>query len=99
MKVFTGTRNMRDVIEWRPSPFPGAHFACWPEAIPEKLIRAATRPNDLVLDPFSGSGTTAKVAVRLGRRVIGVDVCAAYLGDITAQRFGAGVQMELAVTP
>lgn len=75
------------------------HFAVWPEAIPEKLIRAATRPDDLVLDPFSGSGTTAKVAVRLGRRVIGVDVCAAYLDDITAQRFGAGVQMELAVTP
>ena len=49
----------------------------------------------VVLDPFSGSGTTAKVAVRLGRRAIGVDVSGEYLEDVTAQRFGAGVQMEL----
>lgn len=51
----------------------------------------------VVLDPFSGSGTTAKVAVRLGRRAIGVDVSAEYLGDVTAQRFGEGVQMEMAL--
>ena len=95
MKEFNGTRNMRDVIEWRPSPFPGAHFAVWPEAIPEKLIRAATKPGDTVLDPFSGSGTTAKVAVRLGRRAIGVDIAAEYLDEVTALRFGDGVQMEL----
>jgi len=88
-------RNMRDVIEWRPSPFPGAHFAVWPEAIPEKLIRAATKAGDTVLDPFSGSGTTAKVAVRLGRRAIGVDIAAEYLDEVTALRFGDGVQMEL----
>jgi hypothetical protein len=159
---------MRDVIEWRPSPFPGAHFAVWPEAIPEKLIRAATsergccsacgapwvrvvertgasdweqrkanghpmRYGDsengsakgfglasipapsmttlgftptctcppceptpcVVLDPFSGSGTTAKVAVRLGRKAIGVDVCDTYINEVTALRFGDGVQMEL----
>jgi len=165
------SRNMRDVIEWRPSPFPGAHFAVWPEAIPEKLIRAATSergacphcgapwrrvverqsfgkahsdtkydntmqggplsgsrqayraaglegpppavtlgwepscacpPHEptpcLVLDPFSGSGTTAKVAVRLGRRALGVDIAAEYLDDVTALRFGAGVQMELTGT-
>jgi len=154
----TATRNMLDVIEWRPSGFNGAHFATWPEAIPEKLIRAATsergccptcgaawvrvvertamvinrsgnHPAELrtrtsgtmlepptavtvgwqpsctcphhdpipcvVLDPFSGSGTTCKVAVRLGRRALGVDIAAEYLGEITAQRFGAGVQMEL----
>lgn len=36
------SRQMRDVIEWRPKPFPGAHFAVWPEAIPERCIRAAT---------------------------------------------------------
>lgn len=159
----TSGHNMRDVIEWRPSPFPGAHFACWPEAIPEKLIRAATsergacphcgapwrrvvekimpplrktesagpynghgllggnRFDDpivvnttgfepscacaqhepvpcVVLDPFSGSGTTCKVAVRLGRRALGVDIAAEYLDDVTALRFGAGVQMELTGT-
>jgi hypothetical protein len=49
----------------------------------------------VVLDPFSGSGTTVKAAVRLGRRGIGVDISSEYLADVTAQRFGAGVQMEL----
>lgn len=48
-----------------------------------------------VLDPFSGSGTTGKVAVRLGRRYVGVDLSGEYLGDVTDARMGGGVQMEL----
>lgn len=48
-----------------------------------------------VLDPFSGSGTTGKVAVRLGRRYVGVDLASEYLGEVTDARMGAGVQMEL----
>lgn len=48
-----------------------------------------------VLDPFSGSGTTAKVAARLGRRGVGVDISAEYLTEITAARLGAGFQMEM----
>ncbi len=35
-------RNLRSVWEWRPQPFPGAHFAVWPEAIPERCILAGT---------------------------------------------------------
>jgi len=45
-----------------------------PEALLERVIRASTRPGDVVLDPFSGCGTTIAVAERLGRRWIGVDV-------------------------
>lgn len=51
----------------------------------------------VVLDPFSGSGTTGKVAVRLGRRYIGVDLSEKYLTEVTALRMGAGVQMELSL--
>ncbi len=51
-----------------------------------------------VLDPFSGSGTTGKVAVRLGRRYVGVDLAGEYLGDVTDARMGGGVQMELVGT-
>ena len=51
-----------------------------------------------MLDTFSGSWTTCKVAVRLGRRALGVDIAAEYLDDVTALRFGAGVQMELTGT-
>ena len=61
------------------------------------LVMAAHDPIPCaVLDPFSGSGTTAKVAARLGRRGIGIDISAEYLGAITAARMGDGFQMELA---
>jgi DNA modification methylase len=45
-----------------------------PERLLERIIAATTRPGDLVVDPFVGSGTTAVVADRLGRAVIGGDV-------------------------
>lgn len=45
-----------------------------PEALLERLIEACTAPDDLVLDPYAGSGTTLAVAARLGRRVVGMDV-------------------------
>ena len=50
------------------------HPARMPEALAEFFIRLATQPGDLVLDPFLGSGTTARVAKRLGRRWLGFDL-------------------------
>lgn len=44
-----------------------------PEALLYRVILATSRPGDLILDPFSGSGTTAAVARRLGRRYVGID--------------------------
>jgi site-specific DNA-methyltransferase (adenine-specific) len=44
-----------------------------PEALLERLLSACTRPDDLVLDPYAGSGTTLTVAARLGRRAVGID--------------------------
>ena len=38
------------------------------------LVALTTRPGDLVLDPFSGSGTTAKAAKELGRRFLGLEI-------------------------
>src|SRR5499425_1478396 len=49
-----------------------------PEALLARVILASSRPDDLVLDPFSGSGTTGAVAKRLGRRFIGIEREAAY---------------------
>jgi modification methylase len=49
-----------------------------PEALLARVILAASRPDDLVLDPFCGSGTTGAVARRLRRRFIGIERDAAY---------------------
>ena len=51
-----------------------AHPARMPDALPEFFIKLATRPGDLVLDPFLGSGTTARAARRLGRRWLGFEL-------------------------
>lgn len=55
-----------------------SHPARFPEKLPEFFILAGTRANDIVLDPFSGSGTTAVSAARNGRRWIGIDANAEY---------------------
>jgi site-specific DNA-methyltransferase (adenine-specific) len=44
-----------------------------PEVLLQRLITSLTDPDDLVLDPYCGSGTTLAVAHRLGRRVLGID--------------------------
>jgi len=49
-----------------------------PEALLARVILASSRPDDLVLDPFCGTGTTGAVAKRLGRRFIGIERDAAY---------------------
>ncbi len=49
-----------------------------PEALLARVLLAASRRDDLVLDPFCGSGTTGAVAKRLGRRFIGIEREAAY---------------------
>jgi len=68
------TRNMRNVWTFAPQPFKGAHFATFPEELPRRCVKAASKIGDTVLDPFCGSGTTGKVAVELGRKFIGIDL-------------------------
>ena len=50
------------------------HLAAFPPKLIEPCILAGSRPGDLVLDPFSGSGTVAETANRLGRRLIGIEL-------------------------
>jgi modification methylase len=50
-----------------------AHPTQKPEALLHRVIMAATRPGEIVLDPFFGSGTTGAVARRLGRHYIGLE--------------------------
>jgi DNA modification methylase len=68
------TRNRRSVWSITTKPFKGAHFAVMPEALAEPCVLAGSEPGDLVLDPFTGSGTVAVVALRHGRRFIGTEL-------------------------
>ena len=56
-----------------------AHFAVYPEALCERLIRAYTVTGQRILDPFCGSGTTLAVAHRLGRLAAGFDINPSYV--------------------
>ena len=69
-----GRRNRRSVWTVPTQPYSGAHFAVFPPALIEPCILAGSRPGDLVLDPFMGSGTTAQVAQALGRQWIGCEL-------------------------
>jgi site-specific DNA-methyltransferase (adenine-specific) len=57
----------------------GKHPTQKPVALLERLILATTAKDDMVFDPFLGSGTTGVVALELGRRFVGVDNNAGYL--------------------
>ncbi|CAN7568011.1 DNA methyltransferase [Phenylobacterium sp. LjRoot225] len=55
-----------------------AHPTQKPEALLHRLIMASTKPGDIILDPFFGTGTTGAAAKRLGRRFIGIEREEAY---------------------
>jgi DNA modification methylase len=55
------------------------HSAAFPERLPEFFIQLFTQPGDLVLDPFTGSGTVGVVCKRLGRRFLGMDIVPSYV--------------------
>jgi DNA modification methylase len=75
----TGTRNMRDVWTMNVSHYQGAHFATYPLELPRRCIQLASREGDIILDPFSGAGTTGCAAKELGRHYVGLDISAEYL--------------------
>lgn len=69
------------------------HYATFPERLVEPMIRACSREGDLVLDPFAGSGTTCRIAARLGRRWIGVELNPEY-AEMAGQSLGAMAAAE-----
>lgn len=71
-------RNKRTVWSIPLSKFREAHFAVFPETLVETCVLAACPPDGVVLDPFSGAGTTALVAARTGRTYIGIDCVPEY---------------------
>lgn len=96
MKAINGGKQMKDV--WtgsltKPSEKKeGRHPTQKPEYLLERILLASTNPGDMVLDPFSGSGTTGVVSKRLGRRFTGIDNVEEYL-KISQKRM-EGIQDE-----
>lgn len=82
-----GKRNARSVWTITPKPYRGAHFATMPPDLARTCILAGSRPGDIVLDPFNGSGTTGLVAGELGRRYVGVELNPKYI-RLTQERLG-----------
>lgn len=73
-----GSRNWRDVWTIPTQPSKLKHFAAFPEDLARRCILAGSRCGDTVLDPFAGTGTTGVVAMREGRRFVGVELNPAY---------------------
>ena len=78
-------RNKRSVWKINIKPVKEAHFATYPEEIPEICIKAGCKEGGTVLDPFFGSGTTGRVAERLGKKWIGIEMNPEY-AKIAKQR-------------
>jgi DNA modification methylase len=88
------TRNRRSVWSVTTRPYKGAHFATYPPALIEPCILAGSKPGDVVLDPFMGSGTTAAVAKQHGRKFLGCELNPDYAA--LQQKRLANTQMEIA---
>jgi len=61
------------------------HPAQFPYAVVERIVEACSRPGDLIVDPFLGSGTVAEVALRCGRPFLGIEIDKSYI-DIARNR-------------
>jgi site-specific DNA-methyltransferase (adenine-specific) len=104
MKERNGGKQMRDLwqipepggdqVVWSvPTPGPrekvhGRHPTQKPLALLERVLAASSAPGDLVLDPFSGSGTTGVAALNAGCRFLGVERDPQYV-DLAARRLRA----------
>lgn len=70
------------------------HSAAFPDALPEWFIKLFTQEGDTVLDPFMGSGTTIRIAHRLNRKAIGVDIHQGYV-DLVREDLSAALAQPL----
>ena len=87
VKGLVETRRKRSVWTFATQPYRGAHYATFPAALVTPCVLAGTKPGQLVLDPFCGSGTTLMVAQQLGRPAVGIELNRKYI-RLAEQRIG-----------
>ena len=96
------TIDRESFLEWTKSvwTFPAVsakrigHPAPFPEELPKRLIDLYTFANDVVLDPFCGSGTTCLAAFRLGRQYVGYEINPEYK-HLAEERLGEAIEGDL----
>lgn len=84
-KIYDGFRNRRSVWTVTTKPFKGAHFATFPPDLIEPCVLAGSPVGGTVLDPFGGSGTTAGVALKHGRKAVLCELNPDYAAMIPAR--------------
>lgn len=84
-------RNARTVWTISTTGLADEHYAPMPQSLAERCIKAGSRPGDVVLDPFAGSGTTGRAAVALQRGAVLIDLAYA---DLQERRLD-GVQIGM----
>lgn len=89
----SGKANKRSVWRVATANFPEAHFATFPAKLIEPCILAGSKEGDIVLDPFSGAGTTGVVAKKYGRDFIGIELNQSYI-EMSERRL-SNVQGEM----
>ncbi len=67
-------KNPGDIFIFNTQPSSEKHYAMWPEELVKRMILCSTKPGDIVCDPFCGSATTLKVADKLNREAVGMDL-------------------------
>lgn len=79
MAIMPEKRNKRSVWTVSTKPFKEAHFATYPKELILPCVLAGSKPGDIVLDPFFGSGTTGLVAQEHERKYIGIELNPEYI--------------------
>jgi DNA modification methylase len=87
-------RNKRDVWFVSTKPVKDAHYATFPEDLIKPCILAGSREEGVVLDPFFGSGTTGRVALRYNRKYLGIELNQKYIDEIAKNRLN-GIPLEM----
>ena len=85
-------KNKRSVWTIATKPYKEAHFATYPPELITPCILAGSKENDIVLDPFSGSGTTGEVALQHSRNYIGLELNPEY-AELSRKRLTEAVGM------
>ena len=83
-----GMKRKKSVWNINTTSYKDAHFAVYPEELIKPCILAGSEKGDIILDPFIGSGTTAKVAKSLGRYYLGCELHESYGNLINKRVYG-----------